>query len=172
MIRMAQPPSIGKKHHQASLQRFTIYSSMFATSETLLTSFMLWGFGGKSKSGKGPPTLKKRPKKYRQFDAHTKKTPITRPIQAKMVKTLSLECWYNKDMSFMNFYFHGLKWLSEKKFGGPSFAQKEVNFRYSQKFSFQKKLKKHPEGFFFKRGPLHFAVIRYGAFGQTIPCQG
>ena len=51
-----------RKKTPSILQRFTIYSSMFASSEPLLTSFMLWGFGGKSKSGKGPPTQKKSPK--------------------------------------------------------------------------------------------------------------
>ena len=57
----------------------------------------------------------------------------------------------------------------EEIWGALLLHKKKWNLRYSQVFLVPKN---KPEEKLFKRGPLHFAVIRYGAFGQTIPCQG
>lgn len=167
---MAQPPSIGKKTPPSILQRFTIYSSMFASSEPLLTSFMLWGFGGKSKSGKGPPTPKKSPKNTDNL-TRTRKNTNHSANTDKDGKDIEFRVLVKQGHVVYELLFFMVwnGWV-RRNLGGPLLHQKEVNFRYSQKLSFQKK--NILKVFLFKRGPLHFAVIRYGAFGQTIPCQG
>ena len=74
---------VQEKNSYKHPKRFTIYSSMLASFEPLLTLLMPWGFGGKSKSGKGPPTPKKSPKNTEKIWRGPRKTDHS---------ALSLEC--------------------------------------------------------------------------------
>ena len=171
MICMAQPPSIGKKTPPSI--PFSASPSIPPCLHHLNHSWPRSCFGalGASLSLAKAPQPQKKVQKNTDNLTGTRKNTNHSANTGKDGKDIEFRVLVKQGHVVYELLFSWSEMVEWEEIWGALFCtKKEVNIQVFTEIILPKKTSWRFK--LFKRGPLHFAVIRYGAFGQTIPCQG